>query len=83
MLVCGLVLNVINWDEFASSSRYWVMATLSGPLVCLIGLWRVFIGQPWDDAANRPKRWPLIGDVVAIIVGLTISAFVLAHIYLI
>ena len=75
MIACGLVLNVMNWHEVTTTGRYWVLSLAMGPAAILFGMWRLAVGQPWNEAANRMERWATAGDLITVGVGLAISAF--------
>ncbi len=77
LLGCGLVLNALNAYESIHDGKYYAIALMTGPFACLFGLWRLVIGQPWNESANRIKAWVLIGDGVAAVIGLTVSGAVL------
>jgi hypothetical protein len=81
LLAAGLVLNFMNWNEITTHGRYWLVGLLAGPLGTLLGLWRIGIGQPWDDKTNRMQRWAAAGDTIACALGLGISALVVTWIF--
>jgi len=73
LLGCGVVLNALNAYESIQRGKYYAVALLIGPFACLFGLWRIAIGQPWNETTNRMRGWVLIGDSVAAVIGLSIS----------
>lgn len=81
LFVAGVVLDLMNWHELTHEGGYWFIGILLGPFATMFGLWRVCIGQPWDDKANRMKRWASVGDAIAIVSGLAISGVIIAWLY--
>jgi hypothetical protein len=81
LFACGLVMNGLNAYELTTNGSYWVMSMAIGPAACLLGAWRLIIGQPWDETKDRMKRWVSIVDGVALVVGLAISGMVLLKLH--
>ena len=81
LLVAGVAMNAMNWHTITSEGRYSVIGTITGPIGTLWGLWRLCIGQPWDERTNRMQRWATVGDSVVLSVSLAVSALVVTWIF--
>jgi hypothetical protein len=62
--------------SITARGEYGVTLLLATPVAGVLGLWRLAVGQPWDEEANRAKTWGLLGDSAAAILGLAIAGFV-------
>src|SRR4051794_4485746 len=61
MAVVGLLLNLLNAAMVVTQGRYFVLTTLVGPTMMLLGLWLTVFGQPVDVRTGRLARWGTAG----------------------
>lgn len=70
----GLGLNVLNVAFALAAARYFVVALWLGPTMFFQGIWLAAVGRPQDPTTGRPARWGNAGLVVAVGMGLLVSA---------
>ena len=67
------MLGGFNVWTITSDGKFYIKAMLITPLLLLLGLWRMVVGEPRDPQTNQPEHWGQIGAGVTAGCGLVLG----------